>query len=92
MDDAAGEGAHKASESTESSKPIPTPRFTEGIDSLRYTWLQQERLRSDPDNKWSEEEAWVTYIRGGDRVMGPADVKRYYSFLGHELKDEEPDS
>ncbi|KAH9219320.1 hypothetical protein DL95DRAFT_384365, partial [Leptodontidium sp. 2 PMI_412] len=68
MNDAVGEGVHKGSESTESSKAIPTPKCTEGIDSLRYTWLQQERLRSDPDNKWSKEEAWAMYIRGGDRV------------------------
>jgi len=90
-DDSAGEGSHEGSESTESSRAIPTPTCTEGIDSLRYTWLQKERLRSDPDNKWSEEEAWATYIREGERVMDPADVQRYYSFMGHELKDEEPD-
>lgn len=58
-DDSAGEGAHGGSESTESSQEIPTPTWTEGVDSMRYTWLQKEQLRSDPDNKWSDEEAWL---------------------------------
>ncbi|KAM3077622.1 hypothetical protein ACMFMG_006953 [Clarireedia jacksonii] len=90
-DDSAGERAHEGSDSTESSKAISTPTCTEGIDSLRYAWLQKERLRSDLDNKWSEEEAWATYIRDSDQVMGPADVQRYYSFMGYELKEEESD-
>lgn len=90
MNDSAREGPHEGSESTE-SKAIPTPTCTEGIDSLRYTWLQKERLRSDPHNTWSKEEAWATYIRDGDRVMDPADVQRYYSFMGHELREEELD-
>ncbi|KAG9235711.1 hypothetical protein BJ875DRAFT_260735 [Amylocarpus encephaloides] len=87
----AGEESHEGSDSTESSKAIPTPTCMEAIDSLRDTWLQKERLRSDPDNKWSEEQAWATNIRDGDQVMDPADVQRYYRFMGHELKEGEPD-
>jgi hypothetical protein len=71
--DSVGGAAHDDSKSTESSKAIPTLTCTKGIDSLRDTWLRKERLRSDPDNKWSEEETWATYIRDGDKVMDPAD-------------------
>jgi hypothetical protein len=31
------------------------------------------------------------YIRDSDRVMDPVDMQRYYSFMGHKLKEEEPD-
>jgi hypothetical protein len=61
--DSASRGAYEGSESNESSMAIPTPTYTEGTESLRYTWLQKERLRSGPDNTWSEEEAWATNIR-----------------------------
>jgi len=87
-DDSAGEGAHEGSERTESTKAVPTPTCTEGIDSLRDTWLQRERLRSDPDNEWSKEEAWATCIRDSDRVMDPTDIQRYYKFIGYELREE----
>lgn len=92
-DNSAGEGVHhEDSESTESAKAIPTPpTCTRGIDSLRDAWLQKERLRSDPGDKWSEEEAWAMYIRDGGRVMDPADVQRYYRFMGYESQEEEPD-
>lgn len=36
-DDSAGGGAHEGNKSAESSKAIPTPKCTEGIDSSRYT-------------------------------------------------------
>jgi hypothetical protein len=76
-EDLAGERVHGGSKSTESSKAIPTPTCTEGMESLRYTWLQKERLRSDPDNKWSEEESWASYIRDGDRVNRAQQVRSH---------------
>ena len=93
------EGFYEGSESAESSsKAILTPRDTcteevngIGIDTLRQTWLLKERLRSDPEKKWEEEETWAMDIKdaAAEKVMGPGEVRRYYSFMGYELFGEE---
>jgi hypothetical protein len=48
--------AHEASLGIEASEEITTQAATDHIDALRDAWLRKERLRSDPQKEWLEEE------------------------------------
>jgi hypothetical protein len=51
--------------------------------ALRKEWLKSERQRSDPENTWTQERAWVESVWDG-KTMGPQEAKRFYEFYGME--------
>ena len=77
----------EASESSEAFEEVSTPIATDASDALRNDWLKKERLSSDPNETWLEEEAWAYQIRSGAQVMGPEDTLRLYKFMGYEQRE-----
>lgn len=55
--------------------------------SLREEWLKNEQQRSDPENKWAQEQAWVESIWDGKTLMGPQEAKRFWEFHGMESQE-----
>ncbi len=82
---------YDASQSTEELDNVVTPRAAEDTEVLRDAWLRIERLRSDTGKAWLEEATWASHIRSNDQVMGPADSLRLYQFLGHEVRERDPE-
>lgn len=89
-DDLMPEITYDGSQDTAASGDIITPTAIEDISVLREAWLEQERLRSDPDKTWLEETLWARCIRNDNQVMGPKEALRLYKFLGHEELEREP--
>lgn len=69
------------------AKHFPTPTAADESE-LAKTWLAQERLRSDPENRWSEDVAWARWVSQGDVVLSAEEAKRWMEIYGVEVQDE----
>lgn len=79
----AGTGAVIASE--EEPKTPQTQRSQ--TRALREEWLKNERERSDPENTWAQEQAWVASVWDGKTLMGPEEAERFHKFYGMESQE-----
>ena len=79
----AGTDAVTASE--EEPQTPQTQRSQTG--ALREEWLKSERQRSDPENTWAQEQAWVESVWDGKTSMGPQEAKRFHEFYGTESQE-----
>jgi hypothetical protein len=57
------------------------------IQDLKEKYLKSERIKSDPDGTWLEEQEWLNDNRG--RPMSPASLDRCLRAMGVEVFDED---
>ncbi|SLM33288.1 HNH nuclease [Lasallia pustulata] len=55
--------------------------------ALQEEWLKSERQRSDPENTWAQEQAWVETVWDGKTLMGPEEATRFYEYYGMESEE-----
>lgn len=55
--------------------------------TLQEAWLKSERQRSDPENTWEQEQAWVKRVWDGKTPMGPQEAKRFHRFHGMDSQE-----
>jgi hypothetical protein len=57
------------------------------IQDLKEDHLKNERLRSDPEGTWMQEQEWLLENKG--RPMSPTSLKRYFLASGVDIYDED---
>jgi hypothetical protein len=55
--------------------------------TLAHTWLTQERLHSDRDNKWEDEKTWVKEVWKGNVTLGEEEAKNWFEICGVEIME-----
>ena len=65
---------------TENNAPL-----SESSSALAQLWLANERLRSDPQNKWKHERAWAEDVWNGNITLTEKTAKKWYEICGAEV-------
>jgi len=84
-----GESSPAGTDAVTASEEEPrTPEMQRSqTKALREEWLKSERQRSDPENTWAQEQAWVESVWDGKTSMGPQEAKRFQEFHGMESQE-----
>jgi HNH endonuclease len=63
--------------------------FADARSNLKQTWLAHERLRSDPDQEWKNEQVWAKKVWKGDVTLDAKAARRWFEICGAEFQEEE---
>lgn len=78
---------HFSASSQTSSHPSKNCSNTDAKRSLAQAWLVRERLRSDQDSHWANEQKWAKNVAQGKYTLFADDAKRYLTITGAEFQD-----
>ncbi|CZS92835.1 uncharacterized protein RCO7_11518 [Rhynchosporium graminicola] len=76
--------------SSPTSSPVNLchPPSHDALDTLKATWLDKERQRSDIQHTWQEEKEWAKEITEEGQVMNQEEAARLLAHYGAEFKED----
>ena len=63
--------------------------FPDARSNLKQKWLAHERLRSDPNQEWKNEQVWAKKVWKGDVTLDAKEARRWFEICGAEFQEEE---
>ena len=73
-------------EHTEVPCTVASSLSAPAIPHLAQQWLDSERLRSDPEQTWMQDNTWVELVWAGKSLAGH-EIKRWLELSGCEVRD-----